>query len=161
MGKPRSVAASALTLAVITGGVVLGISAARAQVEPIRVDVTGGRGALLDFDGDGRIDIGDRFTGRPQMVDPASEESAGRAFFECIAMTRIVVEQSKGTWVCTYVLPLADGHIILQGEDPAGAGTYVLAVTGGTRLYRDARGEADAVDVASLDRAEFTIHLEP
>jgi hypothetical protein len=77
-------------------------------------------------------------------------------------MTRIVVEQSRGTWICTYVLTLADGHIIVQGKDPAGlrGGTpYVLAVTGGTGLYRNARGEADAVDVE--ERTEITIHLEP
>jgi hypothetical protein len=137
------------------------MNSAGAQVE-IRVDLTGGRVALVDLDGDGRIDTGDRFTGRSPVIDPASGESVGRAFSECIATTRVVVEQSKGTWVCTHVLALADGHITLQGEDPAGlreGAAYVLAVTGGTGLYRNALGEADAVDLE--DRTELTIHLEP
>lgn len=159
MGKhPRFVAANVLALGVVTGAVSLGAFSAGAQEEPIRVDLTFDRMVFLDFDGDGRIDTGDRATGRPQLVDPASGERAGRVFAECIVMSRIVVEQSKGTWLCTYVLALANGHINLQGEDPAGPGAYVLAVTGGTGLYKDARGEADAVDVE--ERTEITIHLE-
>jgi hypothetical protein len=160
--RVRFAAACALTFGAVTSGVLLGITSAGAQVDPIRVDMTGGRVAFLDFDGDGRPDTGDRFTGRSPLVDPASGEPVGGAFSECIAMTRIVVEQSRGTWICTYVLTLADGHIIVQGKDPAGlrGGTpYVLAVTGGTGLYRNARGEADAVDVE--ERTEITIHLEP
>lgn len=154
----RFAAACALTLGAVTSGVLLGITSAGAQ-ESIRVDVTGGRVTFLDFDRDGRIEMGDRVTGRSPLVDPASSEPVGRAFADCVAMTRIVVEESRGTWVCTHVLALADGHIILQGEDPAGPGTYVLAVTGGTGLYRDARGEADAVDIE--ERTEITVHLEP
>lgn len=158
MRKVRLVAASALISAVLTGGAVLGVNSAGAQVE-IRVDLTGSRLTFVDLDGDGRTDTGDRYTGRSLLVDPVSGERIGRSIGECIATTRIVVEQSKGTWVCTYVLALADGHIVLQGEDPAGAGPYVLAVTGGTGLFRNASGEADAVDVE--DRTELTIHLEP
>lgn len=159
MGKLRFVAACALTLGVMTGGVLIAITSAGAQGEPIRVGLAGGRSASLDFDGDGRIDMGDRVTGRSQLVDPATGERLGRAFSDCVATTGIVVEQQKGTWLCTHLLALADGHIILQGEDPAGVGTNLLAVTGGTGLYRNARGEADQGDVE--DRTEFTIHLEP
>lgn len=155
----RTVAACALTSGAVTTAVLLGITSAGAQAEPIRVDLSGSHLASLDFDGDGKIDTGDRLSGRSSVVDPASGERLGPAFADCVAMTRIVVEQSKGTWVCTHVLSLADGHIILEGEDPAGAGTYVLAVTGGTGLYKTGRGEADVADVE--DRTEFTIHLEP
>lgn len=156
MRKLRSVAACVLTLG-MTGVVLIGITSAGAQ-EEIRVDVTGGRGAFVDLDGDGRIDTGDRVTGRSGVLDPVSGERVGRAFVDCVAVTPIVVEQQKGTWLCTQLLALADGHIILQGEDPAGIGPNVLAVTGGTGVYRNARGEADQLDVE--DRTEFTIHLE-
>ena len=159
MRKLRSVAACALTLGAMSGGVLIGIISAGAQAEPILVDLTAGRATFLDFGGDGNIERGDRLTGRSPVVDPTSGDRVGISFGDCIAMTRIVVEQSKGAWVCTHVLALADGHIILQGEDPAGPGPYVLAVTGGTGPYKDARGEAEAVDVE--DRTEITIHLEP
>jgi hypothetical protein len=43
--------------------------------------------------------------------------------------------------------------------DAVHAALVVLAVTGGTGTYKDARGEADAVDVE--ERTEITIHLEP
>lgn len=158
MGKQlRLVAVCALAFGMVTGGVLLSVASAGA---PIRVDLTPGSTTFLDLDGDGRIDRGDRFTGRQRLVDPATDERIGRASSECIAMTRIVVEESRGTWVCTYVLELPEGHILLQGKDPAGLGPYVLAVTGGTAPYRNARGEADLVDVG-FDLTEITIHLEP
>ncbi|MCI0634766.1 MAG: hypothetical protein L0206_12745 [Actinobacteria bacterium] len=43
---------------------------AGAQQEPIRVDVPAVGGVLLDLDDDGRIDTGDRITGRIRMEDP-------------------------------------------------------------------------------------------
>jgi hypothetical protein len=155
--RMRFVAAFAVSLGAVTSGVLLGVTSVGAQAE-IRVGLTGGRVAFVDLDRDGRIDTGDRVTGRSLVADLATGERVGREFADCVAMTRIVVEQQKGTWVCTHVLALADGHIILQGEDPAGVGSNVLAVTGGTGLYKDARGQADQVDT---DRTEFTIHLEP
>jgi hypothetical protein len=136
------------------------MNSAAAQVE-IRVDLTGARVAFVDLDRDGRTDTGDRVAVRSLVVGPASGERVGRGLGDCVAMTRIEVERQRGTWACTHVLALADGPIILQGEDPAGAGPYVLAVTGGTGLYRNALGEADAVDLEDLDRTELTIHLEP
>jgi hypothetical protein len=157
MRKVRLAAACALTSAALTGGAVIGMSSAGAQVG-IRVDLTGARVVFVDFDRDGRIDTGDRVAVRSLVVDPASGERVGRGLGDCVAMTRIEVEQQRGTWACTHVLALTGGHIILQGEDPAGSGPYVLAVTGGTGLYKNARGEADALDVE--DRTELTIHLE-
>jgi hypothetical protein len=65
---------------------------------------------------------------------------------------------AEGTWLCTDVLELPDGYIILEGEDPAGEGAYVLAVTGATGLYAGAGGEANATDVG--DRAELSNALE-
>jgi hypothetical protein len=149
----------ALALAMVVSVVALGIASAGAQGEPIRVNIPAGVGALLDHDGDGRIDTGDRFTGRSRLDDPNTGERAGRVLFDCGATTPIVIERQKGTWLCTYVLELPDGHITLQGEDPAGVGSHVLAVTGGTGLYRNARGEANEVDTELAE--EITIHLEP
>jgi hypothetical protein len=157
----RFVTACALTLAV-TVGLLLGPAPVGAQGEPIRVDLRAGdiRVALLDFDRDGRIEMGDRAVVRGPLVDPATGDRVGPSFWECVAMTRIRPELQRGMWVCTALLRLADGDITLQGQDPAGFGASVFAVTGGTGLYRNARGEADVVDAPDPDRTEITIHLE-
>jgi hypothetical protein len=160
MGRSkRTVMASAMAMVTATGLVFAGIASAGAQGEPIRVSIPAGVGGLLDHDSDGRIDRGDRFIGRSRLEDPATGENAGRVLFDCLATTSIVIEQQKGTWMCTYVLELPEGHINLQGEDPAGVGSHVFAVTGGTGVYRNARGEADEVDTEVAE--EITIHLEP
>jgi len=154
----RFLAAGVLAVGAVWGMAFAWVVSAGAQGVPIRVDIPAGVGVLVDLDDDGRIETGDRFTGRSRVEDPATGDRVGRILFECVATTRIVVEQQKGTWLCTYVLELPDGHINLQGEDPAGVGTHVFAVTGGTGLYRDARGEADEVDTEFAE--EITIHLE-
>ena len=56
-------------------------------------------------------------------------------------------------------LRLARGQITLQGRDPAGPGSYALAVTGGTGRFRDARGQAAMEDFPN--RTEFAVQLEP
>jgi hypothetical protein len=149
----------ALIVAGVTAGAWSGITLAGAQAEPIQLHAPAGAGVILDFDHDGRIDTGDRATGRTPLEDPTTGERVGTALFECVATTRIVIEQRKGTWLCTYVVELSEGHITLQGKDPAGVGTHVFAVTGGTGLYRSATGEATEVDTE--DGEDLTIHLEP
>ncbi len=64
----------------------------------------------------------------------------------------------RGVWACSYVLRLADGQIALRGRDPAGLGSYRLAVTGGTGKFRDARGQAEMEDLPR--RTKITVELE-
>jgi hypothetical protein len=165
MGKRvRLAAASALTAVVVTGGVSLGTASAGAQGEPIRVDqrFEDVRVARLDFDHDGTIEMGDRVAVRGPLVDPTTGDRVGRAFWDCVAMTRVArFEPQQGSTVCTALLRLADGDITLLGPDPAGFGASDFAVTGGTGLYRNARGEAGVLDAPDPDRTEITIHLEP
>jgi hypothetical protein len=148
-----------LMLGTATVIAMLGIASAGAQGEPIQVTIPAGVGALIDLDHDGRIDLGDRFTGRSRLEDTASGDRVGRVLFDCVATTAIVIEQRKGTWLCTEVLEFPDGHITLEGKDPAGVSTHVFAVTGGTGVFRNARGEANEVDTEVAE--EITIHLEP
>jgi hypothetical protein len=99
---------------------------------------------------------------RGPLVDPETGDRVGSAFWDCVAMTRVVsFEPPRGSTVCTALIRLADGEITIQGPDPAGFGASVFAVTGGTALYRNARGEADVVDASDPDRTEITIRLEP
>lgn|SRR5919106_67527 len=139
---------------------VVGPTAAGGQKGPIELEIrlSDARSVILDFNRNGRINRGERAVDRAPLRDPATGDRVGRAFLDCIAATRIVPLRS-GTWVCSYVLRLSEGHIILEGEDPAGEGPNVLAVTGGTGVYRDARGQVDQMDFP--DRSTYTIHLEP
>jgi len=155
----RFLTVSTLIVAGVGAGVMFGVTSAGAQQEPIRVNIPAGVGKLIDLDHDGRIDLGDRVDGRSRLNDPATGDRMGRVLFECLATSQIVVEQQKGTGLCTYVLEFAEGDLTLQGEDPAGVSTHVFAVTGGTGLYRNARGEAEEVD--TLVAEEITVHLEP
>ena len=93
------------------------------------------------------------------IVDPATGENVGPSLLDCVAQTHIVdAAACRGTWLCKVVLVLAEGNILLQGKDPAGDGPYTFAVIGGSGAYRDARGQADAVDTSTS--TTFTIHLE-
>src|SRR5262245_25431162 len=135
----------------------LGVTSAGAQ-GGIQVEIPDGGMRHVDLDHDGRIDKGERLSGRTRLNDPVTGTRIGSVLADCVATNAIVIEQQQGTWLCTATLDLADGHIVLQGEDPAGDSTHVFAVVGGTGPYRDARGEADVVDEGT---ALVTIHLEP
>jgi hypothetical protein len=154
----RFVMVSACVSVTAIAALVAGTTSAGAQAEPIRVHIPAGVGVVVDLDGDGRIDTGDRATGRSRLEDPETAERVGRVLFDCVATTPIVIERQKGTWLCSEVLEFPEGHITLQGEDPAGVGTHVFAVTGGTGVYRSARGEATEIDTTHGE--DITIHLE-
>lgn len=158
------VTACTLVLGAMTGGLLVGITSVGAQEQPIRVDqrFRDVRVARLDFDHDGIIEMGDRVAVAGPLVDPATGDRVGSAFWDCVAVTRVVrFELQRGSTVCSALFRLADGDISLRGPDPAGFGASVFAVTGGTGLYRSARGEADVVDAPDPDRTEITIQLEP
>jgi hypothetical protein len=87
--------------------------------------------------------LGDRITAKVALKDESLSNRVGNAHLECVVQRRL---SGHGLFRCSYVLALQEGDIILEGLDPAGPGTYVLAVTGGTGAYRDARGEATFTD---------------
>lgn len=70
-----------LMLVAVTGRVLLGITSAGAQGEPIRVDQRFGdlRVTRLDFDHDGRSEMGDRIAVRGLLVGPATGDRVGLA----------------------------------------------------------------------------------
>jgi hypothetical protein len=156
----RFVEVVGIALVVVTGGV-LAAASVGADEEPIRVVMRTGetRTTFLDFNGNGRLNQGDRVVFRGPLRDPDTGDRAGRTLGECMAMSLVRVDDQRGVWACSYVLGLADGDLILRGWDPAGVGPYVLAVTGGTGSFRNARGQADVRD--HNNRTAFTILLEP
>ena len=115
---------------------------------------------FLDFNRNGRGDRGDEAVAVAPLRDDRTGKRVGRAFVECTVMSRLLDPPvGRGVWVCSYVLRLARGQITLQGRDPAGPGSYALAVTGGTGRFRDARGQAALQDFSN--RTEFVVQLEP
>ena len=159
--RKRSVLAGALVIGVVATVVTVGVGGAGAESAELVVETRGGGNPLgfLDIGHDGRIDIGDRLSGRVPIVDPATGADAGSSLLDCVAQTRTVdAAVGHGAWLCTVVFVLPDGNLHLQGKDPAGAGPYTFAVMGGTGAYRDARGEADALD--TFTGTTFTVHLE-
>jgi hypothetical protein len=157
----RFLTMSTLISALVAAAVVVGMTSAGAQEEPIRLDQLEKTWVHNDFDGDGRFDMGDRVVVRGPLVDPATGDRVGQAQWECTAMTFVRVEAQHGTWLCTGLLRLPQGDLVLEGPDPAGFGDSVFAVTGGTGPYRAARGEADVVDAPNPEHTEITLHLEP
>ncbi len=153
-----------LALAAALFGAVASMSGATSVMageDPLRFEIrlAEAKGTLQDFDQDGVLDRGDRAVGVAPLRERRSGERVGRSFTECIAMTaRVDSHLGRGIWTCSYVLRLAGGQIALLGRDPAGVGSYRLAVTGGTGKYRDARGHAEMEDLPM--RTEITVELE-
>jgi hypothetical protein len=101
------------------------------------------KGAFFDKDNNGPT-LGDRASGRGPLVDSVTGEHVGSSYSDCwVARQQI---RGKGFWDCTYLLKLAGGTITLQGLDPHGSGSSPFAVTGGTGVYKDARGDAVFTD---------------
>ena len=118
-----------------------------------------GKLTLLNFQQPG-LRLGDRLAGHAPLLDAGRTDRVGRAFQECVVMSKITDypdEGPKGLYWCTYDLQLADGDLTLKGLDPHGPGVYTLAVLGGTGTYSGAVGEAILTDDA--DGTDIAINL--
>lgn len=158
----RSLMGWGLVLVAVASGVVLGTVTVQAQVD-IRVDQMWDdlRITSLDFDGDGRMERGDRVAVVGPLIDPATDATVGSVFWDCVVTTRVFrFEARRGATFCTARVRLSGGDILVQGPDPASYGATTFAVTGGTGQYRDASGQADVLDAPNPDRTEITIDLE-
>ena len=101
-----------------------------------------GREQFLDFEQDG-LGFGDRLTAVGQLLDQTQTHRMGFAYLDCVIVSRVL---EGGTFDCTYVLKLPGGDITTQGIDPKGPSDVLFSVTGGTRAYRGASGQAQYID---------------
>lgn len=78
--------------------------------------------------------VGDLLAWNNPVYDPSNQTKLGDDQGSCV---RTVVGQA---WECTWTLILPEGQITVQGPFYDAADS-VLAITGGTGNYRDARGQ--------------------
>jgi hypothetical protein len=67
---------------------------------------------------------------------------------DCLIVSGVL---EGGTFNCTYVLKLKEGDITTHGIDPEGPSDVFFSVTGGTRAYRGASGQARHIDTDVTD----------
>ncbi|WP_458319905.1 allene oxide cyclase family protein [Mycolicibacterium brisbanense] len=96
---------------------------------------------------------GDLLTFSNEVFDAADSQPAGRSTGVC---TRTVVGSE---WDCGWTLSLPDGQIMVQGPFFDSANS-VLAITGGTGRYLDARGEMDLTHITpDGSKYQFTYRI--
>ena len=102
--------------------------------------------------------IGDRLVFSNPLYDTRNQV-IGRDGADCVVVRIDPSQPPERQQVvqCTISVQLADGQITAQGL--AQGPENVFAVTGGTGVYRKARGEALARDIVPLQEAEITIWL--
>ena len=95
--------------------------------------------------------IGDLLAFGNKLFDHRNQKQVGTDQGSCV---RTVVGQA---YECSWTNSLAKGQIVVQGPF-LDAGDSVLAITGGTGAYRNARGTMD-LHARSATEFEFTFHL--
>lgn len=137
--------ATAVALALVAGSVVAThVTTARGQaVVHVDFPIASASLELLDFGKDG-LRLGDRLAAHGPLLDGKSLDRVGTAYRECVVQRHVT--DDAGLWVCTFVLELGDGDIMLTGLDPRGPGVSTFAVTGGSGVYNGAGGEATFTD---------------
>jgi hypothetical protein len=113
---------------------------------------------FLDFGHDG-LKLGDRLAARGPLKDGSHATEVGSFSMDCLVVKMITdgPDGSGGVYRCSYLLRLADGHLIIEGWDPHGPGVYTMAVLGGTEAYAGATGDATLTD--GDEGTDFVIDL--
>jgi hypothetical protein len=95
--------------------------------------------------------VGDLLAFGNELFDHRNQKKVGTDQGSCV---RTVVGQA---YECSWTNSLAKGQIVVQGPF-LDSGDSVLAITGGTGAYRNARGTMD-LHARSATEFEFTFHI--
>jgi hypothetical protein len=109
------------------------------------------------------IDLGSKgFSAGDQELVAANLVQDGKRVGEVGSVCQLVrVAKSSAACLDTFTLSLPKGQITTQGlvtSTPAGAGTFALAITGGTGAYQTAHGQMK-VTSTSTDEVPLTLYL--
>jgi hypothetical protein len=110
-------------------------------------------GTFVDVDESGGQSVGDVFVFQSDLLDPATHAKVGTVEGHCMLITA-----SGDLTDCDASGMLAGGQIRVSGAS-TDAETNVLAVTGGTGIYRNVRGQITTTsidDTSSTDTLEIT-----
>lgn len=120
--------------------------------------VDGTHAKYADF-GRAGLRLGDRLATRGPLLDATRTTKVGSFSADCLVVKAITdgPDGPSGVYRCSYLLRLDEGHLIVEGWDPHGPGSYTFAVLGGTGTYANATGDATLVDRAA--GTEFVIDL--
>ena len=138
-------AAVGLTIAVVTGGASTTPGQTIHVVEHANTDVT----ADIDPTGDS---AGDVLTFHNPVFNAADTTRVGRDQGYCIRI------KAPGSYQCNWTTFLENGHITVEGPF-FDARDSVLAITGGTGAYRDARGVMELRSKAGGTKYAFIFHF--
>lgn len=139
------VAAVGLTIAVMTGGASTTPGQTIHVVEHALTDAT----ADINPPGDSS---GDVLTFHNPVFNATDAKQVGRDRGYCIRI------KAPGSYECNWMTFLANGHITVEGPffDTKDS---VLAITGGTGAYKDARGVMELKSKAGGKKYDFIFHF--
>jgi allene oxide cyclase len=108
----------------------------------------------VDSDGDGGDSTGDVLTFHNKVYDETDDHRVGRDQGQCIR-----IDVRRGTWECAWTTYLDGGQITVEGPFNDAEDT-VLAITGGTGDYADARGSMQLSVHPSVTGSEYEFAFE-
>lgn len=145
-------AATAMSAAALAGVALVASPVAAAEPGTITVIEHATTDTLVDVGAKGDS-VGDLLTFSNEVFDAADSQPAGKSTGVC---TRTVVGVE---WDCGWTLSLPDGQITVQGPF-FDSSNSVLAITGGTGRYLDARGEMDLTHITpDGSKYQFTYRI--
>jgi hypothetical protein len=97
---------------------------------------------------------GDLLTFHNPVFNKANSAQVGRDQGQCVRIAKAV------SWECTWTTFLPGGHITVEGPF-FDARNSVLAITGGTGVYRNARGAMQLESRAGGTQFDFVFRLIP
>ena len=123
---------------VVAAGLVAAATRDERIREPMRIHVVerATTDTVVDTDGDGADSTGDLLTFHNRVFDASNTERVGRSPGDGVR-----IDPDNGTWECRYITILSGGGITVEGPFFERRDESVLAVTGGTGRFHNARGE--------------------
>ena len=147
--------------AAVAAFVVLAVIVAAAAVprvsEPTRIHVIehATTDTVIDTDQSGSDTTGDLLTVHNAIFDASDTNHVGRDQGDCIR-----INVARGTWECRWVTWVGDGSLTVEGPF-YDTHDSVLAITGGTGAFRNARGSMLLKARDGGTKFDFIFSVEP
>jgi allene oxide cyclase len=149
--------AGAIAAALVLVGTIVAAAGAPRLREPNTVTVIEHADTDVVVDtGKAGDSTGDLLTFHNQLYDETDSRVVGRDQGSCVR-----ISPRGGTWQCSWTSFLRGGQINVEGPFYDTTPSSVLAVNGGTGVYRNVRGTMELFVRSSGTKFEFVFHLIP